>query len=87
MEICEVRVFLSRRYRREFLLYNYSSDCPKLTIHNMDYTRQASLTPAVLWVVGQLSFAAYSTYSTFLGESFVFSRLLLDGWPCQKMAK
>ena len=48
-EICEVRVsFYKRWYRRELLTYNCSSDCPRLAIYDVDYTRQSYLTPAVL---------------------------------------
>jgi len=57
-------------------------------IHEMDYTRQSSLTPAVLWVVAKLSLTAYSRILLdALIEVFVFSRLLRDGRSCPKMVK
>lgn len=80
--------FFNRRwYCRDMLLFNCSSDCPMLTIHDVNYTtRQSSSTAAVQRVVVNFSLTTCSRYSAFLIEIFVFSRHLRDEWSCQKTA-
>lgn len=73
--------FFNRRwYCRDMLLFNCSSDCPMLTIHDVNYTtRQSSSTAAVQRVVVNFSLTTCSRYSAFLIEIFVFSRHLTSG--------